>query len=1310
MRGRWGRVVAVGACTAAVASSLATVLPAQAASVQQHTSDARPAAPLITSVAGRGLGILVDWAPASASETVTSYELTAVPVVTASVPSTCKKAVKAKVVGDSTMTILTGVCAHVAYRVTISATTSSDTSAWSESSDPVVPLPATAPFVPLVTSVLGREKSLDIEWAPPSYDGGKPITDFVTTVTSPSGGKTIHTSASSNEATITGLHDGTSYRVELWAENEVGKSPMATALGTPSPPHDPGTPTNLSVIPGSRGQSIDVSWTAPFDDGGDAITGYRLTSLEEVAFTKGEAISYRPAPGAKPLTRTVKETSFVVTGLKSTVVFYVFKVAATTKAGTSAPTSYSWPVTLHTVVKSGTKVLSTSVLSALRSSSGGTLTWAYRSPGEVPAILRSLKPGNVLAAGISKLTPDGLLRTVMSVKLRRPDTYVVSTGPASLSSAFGTLTTDISLGSSPFNPAISGMGTGRFIPAGPGIAVRALPHAGVSTTLALSLDYSAQVSSPSGAASLDVEGEVDFTPSLDLEASLLQDWAGIPDGADLSFTASLGVTESDTVSASGTLKQDWPIGPGSGVYPPVVPDVAPQAGDYCDDPFVVMLGVVPLVLTPCVEIDVTLSVTGKLGITSSTSFLYGEEASWSSTDPVTLTLTNLSQVPSTNAPPSTSILAAVEGSLGFDVKPELFLYGVTGPYIDTSIALVADVSPTTQPRFTLDLQLGIAAGWQVVIDFLGIDVQVQASATQSWPLYQSTGPPPASLAPPLSVSPPTANVTPGASQQFSAAGATGAVTWSLTGSAGDRITSSGLFTASSPGGRLVVVTATDSTGTSGSTTVTVGAFVGAPQKLTAERNPSGTGATLSWEPPVPVADETIKSYTVSTSPATVVTTTAGTATGVTIGGLDSTTTYVVSVSAWTTSGFESLPTTVLLSTRTPTGPGTPVNTALPVIQDSQGHSPPITGDTLQATPGSWTNSPTSYSFQWQDCNASALCTDIPAATTDSYVVAASDIDFAIDVTVVASNVSGSSLPAMSAPTGLVAAESGPESVDPNNSLTSVSCVTGSTWCVAVDNAGNVLYFDGTGWSQPDPIDSGTSLNSVSCASETFCVAADSNGDVLTYDGSSWATVSVGNALSDISCTSSSYCGALGGNDFFSFNGSNWTDDGSVTYYSATRSSCFDTDSCVVVSSTYIGVEMYYEDVSGDTLGNAVAIDVDGSNVVSEPTSLSCPSADFCAAGIGFNYSGTVLLDNDGTWNTLSVDGNNTIGDLSCTSLSFCMAVDSGGNALDYDGTTWTPQLIDTTGTLNAISCGSTDFCVAVDSSGGALVYSSGSWN
>lgn len=40
----WGRVAAVGACTATIASSLAMVLPAQAASVQRHASRVRPSA------------------------------------------------------------------------------------------------------------------------------------------------------------------------------------------------------------------------------------------------------------------------------------------------------------------------------------------------------------------------------------------------------------------------------------------------------------------------------------------------------------------------------------------------------------------------------------------------------------------------------------------------------------------------------------------------------------------------------------------------------------------------------------------------------------------------------------------------------------------------------------------------------------------------------------------------------------------------------------------------------------------------------------------------------------------------------------------------------------------------------------------------------------------------------------------------------------------------------------------------------------------------------------------------------------------
>jgi hypothetical protein len=64
--------------------------------------------------------------------------------------------------------------------------------------------------------------------------------------------------------------------------------------------------------------------------------------------------------------------------------------------------------------------------------------------------------------------------------------------------------------------------------------------------------------------------------------------------------------------------------------------------------------------------------------------------------------------------------------------------------------------------------LTIAAGWQVVIKFLGIHVQVQASATASWTLYHSAGRPPPSLLPPLAVSPLAVPVDPGQVEQFTA--------------------------------------------------------------------------------------------------------------------------------------------------------------------------------------------------------------------------------------------------------------------------------------------------------------------------------------------------------------------------------------------------------------------------------------------------------------------------------------------------------------------------------------------------------------
>ena len=92
----------------------------------------------------------------------------------------------------------------------------------------------------------------------------------------------------------------------------------------------------------------------------------------------------------------------------------------------------------------------------------------------------------------------------------------------------------------------------------------------------------------------------------------------------------------------------------------------------------------------------------------------------------------------------------------------------------------------------------------------------------------------------------------------------------------------------------------------------------------------------------------------------------------------------------------------------------PSNTALPTITGTAQQ-----GQALSASRGSWTASPTSYAYQWRDCNSSGVsCSNIAGATSSSYTLAASDVASTIDVVVTATNAAGST-PATSAPTAAV---------------------------------------------------------------------------------------------------------------------------------------------------------------------------------------------------------------------------------------------------------------------------------------------------
>src|SRR5204862_359746 len=96
-------------------------------------------------------------------------------------------------------------------------------------------------------------------------------------------------------------------------------------------------------------------------------------------------------------------------------------------------------------------------------------------------------------------------------------------------------------------------------------------------------------------------------------------------------------------------------------------------------------------------------------------------------------------------------------------------------------------------------------------------------------------------------------------------------------------------------------------------------------------------------------------------------------------------------------------------------PEAPSNTAPPTISGTAQQ-----GSTLTEAHGSWTNNPTSYEYQWLQCDSSgAGCTPIAGATSQTYVPVAEDVGHTIRVQETASNAGGSSAPASSAQTAVV---------------------------------------------------------------------------------------------------------------------------------------------------------------------------------------------------------------------------------------------------------------------------------------------------
>ncbi len=209
---------------------------------------------------------------------------------------------------------------------------------------------ATPPTAPTGVAATADDGSATLVWRAPTDDGGAPVTSYRIQVfqglTSTAPFRTINIvdpdetlNPGEYFANVAPLTNGTDYRLRVAALNGVAGTVQYSGLITVTPQgvtvEIPGAPTGVTGVRGDR--QATVSWTAPADDGGAAITEYRVQVRTGTTVTRTVTL----IPGTA--------TSTVVTGLTNGTA-YNFRVRAVNSAGQGSLSAASAAVTPQAAV------------------------------------------------------------------------------------------------------------------------------------------------------------------------------------------------------------------------------------------------------------------------------------------------------------------------------------------------------------------------------------------------------------------------------------------------------------------------------------------------------------------------------------------------------------------------------------------------------------------------------------------------------------------------------------------------------------------------------------------------------------------------------------------------------------------------------------------------------------------------------------------------------------------------------------------------------------------------------------------------
>lgn len=229
----------------------------------------------------------------------------------------------------------------------------------------------------------------------------------------------------------------------------------------------------------------------------------------------------------------------------------------------------------------------------------------------------------------------------------------------------------------------------------------------------------------------------------------------------------------------------------------------------------------------------------------------------------------------------------------------------------------------------------------------------------------------------------------------------------------------------------------------------------------------------------------------------------------------------------------------------------------------------------------------------------------------------------------------------------------------------MDCPT-TTLCVLLDSSGQAAVWKGTSWSAAAVVDAASGeMYDLSCRSSTSCMATDRRGAAYRLQDTSWSGPErVATAVSNVSCVSSAWC--------------------------LSTQAQYPTQTSRVWTGTW----------SSPQPTGASAADVD------------CVDPSFCFA---FDGEGRAVRWTGTAWTAptrvLSLTGSYGASRLDCLSRAFCMSVGGSTQAgwSRWNGSSWTPRAGMPTSSVSDLSCVTVSMCVAVSSSGDSFVWNGSSW-